>query len=95
MSSYSESYALGLDEPLSILRSPRIKLYQLKSLKFRSFKALLCRIKLLHQIAYSLINIAEVRQSDIETWQKAKQVLQEYIPHELHLSKTRDRGLSL
>jgi Relaxase/Mobilisation nuclease domain len=47
------------------------------------------------EIEYSLVNIGEVRQSDIETWQKAEQVLLEYIEHEQQQSITRDRGLSL
>jgi hypothetical protein len=47
------------------------------------------------EIEYSLVNIGEVKQSDIETWQKAEQVLLEYIEHELQQSRTRDRGLSL
>jgi hypothetical protein len=66
MSNDTESYALGIDEPLSILRSlpPQasleIKLYQLKSLKFRSFKAKMSRIKLLYQIAYRLIATSRI-----------------------------------
>ena len=56
MSSDSESYALGIDEPFSISRSPAIKLYQLKSLKCKGFKSLLYRIKLLYQIGYRLID---------------------------------------
>jgi hypothetical protein len=77
MSSDTESYALGFDKPLSILRyqpcgnrkverrwlpraSPRIKLYQLKSLKFRSFKAKMSRIKLLYQTEYSLIGTLRI-----------------------------------
>jgi Relaxase/Mobilisation nuclease domain len=47
------------------------------------------------EIEYSIVNIGEVRQSDIETWQKAKQVLLEYIEHKRQQSMTRNRGLSL
>ncbi|UYD31081.1 relaxase/mobilization nuclease domain-containing protein (plasmid) [Tolypothrix sp. PCC 7712] len=43
---------------------------------------------------YSVVNIGEVRQSDIETWQKAKQILLEYIEHEQQQSMARTRGLS-
>nr|MBD2168932.1 hypothetical protein [Calothrix membranacea FACHB-236] len=46
------------------------------------------------EIQYSLVNIAEVRQSDIETWEKAKQVLLEYIEQERQQQRTQNRGLS-
>lgn len=47
------------------------------------------------EIEYSVVNIGEVSQSDIETWQKAKQILLEYLEHKQQQSVTRNRGLSL
>ncbi|MGJ5632663.1 relaxase/mobilization nuclease domain-containing protein [Nostoc sp. CALU 1950] len=47
------------------------------------------------EIEYSVVNIGEVKQSDIEIWEKANEILLEYIEHELQQSRTRDRGLSL
>ncbi|MCM0593831.1 MAG: hypothetical protein KA716_28005 [Gloeotrichia echinulata DEX184] len=63
MSIRSETYAKDLMShfqycdgvPARRRRSLGLKLYQLKSLKFRSLKALLCRTKSLHQITYRLI----------------------------------------
>ncbi|BAY95992.1 MULTISPECIES: relaxase/mobilization nuclease domain-containing protein [unclassified Tolypothrix] len=46
------------------------------------------------ELEYSLVNIGELRQSDIETWQKAKQVLLEYIEQERQQQRTQNRGLS-
>ncbi|MBD2616387.1 relaxase/mobilization nuclease domain-containing protein [Nostoc punctiforme FACHB-252] len=47
------------------------------------------------EIEYSVVNIGEVKPSDIETWQKAEQILLDYIEQEQQQSRTRDRGLSL
>ncbi|BAY96066.1 MULTISPECIES: relaxase/mobilization nuclease domain-containing protein [unclassified Tolypothrix] len=47
------------------------------------------------EIEYSIVNIGEVKPSDIETWQKAEQILLDYIEQEQQQSRTRDRGLSL
>ncbi|WP_104902400.1 hypothetical protein [Nostoc sp. 'Peltigera membranacea cyanobiont' N6] len=68
MRSDTESYAKELMScfqycdgvPARRRRSSGIKLYQLKSLKFSSLKALLYRIKLLHQIAYRLIGTLRI-----------------------------------
>ncbi|MBD2168459.1 hypothetical protein H6G04_29190 [Calothrix membranacea FACHB-236] len=46
------------------------------------------------ELEYSLVNIGEVKESDIETWQKAKQVLLEYIEQERQQHRTQNRGLS-
>nr|MBD2169322.1 relaxase [Calothrix membranacea FACHB-236] len=46
------------------------------------------------EIQYSLVNIADVKESDIETWQKAKQVLLEYIDQERQQQRSQNRGLS-
>ncbi|MCC5634087.1 relaxase/mobilization nuclease domain-containing protein [Nostoc sphaeroides CHAB 2801] len=46
------------------------------------------------EIEYSVVNIGEVKQSDIETWQKAEQILLEYLEHKQQQSVTRNRGLS-
>ncbi|MBD2342151.1 relaxase/mobilization nuclease domain-containing protein [Calothrix sp. FACHB-156] len=46
------------------------------------------------ELEYSLVNIGEVKESDIETWQKAKQVLLEYIEQERQQQRTQNRGLS-
>jgi Relaxase/Mobilisation nuclease domain len=46
------------------------------------------------ELEYSLVNIGEVKESDIETWQKAKHVLLEYIEQERQQQRTQNRGLS-
>jgi Relaxase/Mobilisation nuclease domain len=46
------------------------------------------------EIEYSVVNIGEIKQSDIETWQKAEQILVEYLKHKQQQSMTRNRGLS-
>lgn len=46
-------------------------------------------------LEYSPVNVGKVCVEDIETWQKAKQILQEYIEQEQQQSRTRNRGLSL
>ncbi|WP_339394319.1 relaxase, partial [Nostoc sp. UHCC 0870] len=48
----------------------------------------------LGELEYSVVNIAEVSQSDIETWEKAEQILLEYLEHKQQQSMTRTRGLS-
>ncbi|WP_242054022.1 hypothetical protein [Nostoc parmelioides] len=47
------------------------------------------------EIEYCVMNIGEIRQLDIETWEKAKQVLLDYIEQEQQQLRARDRGLSL
>jgi hypothetical protein len=47
------------------------------------------------EIEYSVMNIGEVRQSDIESWEKAKQILLDYIEQERQQARARDEGLSL
>jgi hypothetical protein len=41
------------------------------------------------------MNIGEVRQSDIEAWEKTKQILLRYIEQERQQARARDEGLSL
>ncbi|MBD2254949.1 relaxase/mobilization nuclease domain-containing protein [Nostoc parmelioides] len=47
------------------------------------------------EIEYSVVNIGEVRQSDIESWEKTKQILLRYIEQERQQARARDEGLSL
>ena len=47
------------------------------------------------ELEYSLVNIAEVRQSDIEIWEKAKQVLQQIIEEKQQQSIRQSKGISL
>lgn len=47
------------------------------------------------EIEYSVVNIGEIRQSDIESWEKTKQILLNYIEQERQQSRDRDEGLSL
>lgn len=47
------------------------------------------------EIEYSVVNIGEIRQSDIESWEKTKQILLKYIEQERQQSRARDEGLSL
>ena len=60
MSIHSETYALGLDDLFSTSFLPARNLYQLKPLKFRSLKPLLCRTKKLYQITYRLIGTLRI-----------------------------------
>ncbi len=48
-------YVQGIDQLLSTSIAPGIKLYQLKGLKSKSLKPLLCRTPLLYQTEYRLI----------------------------------------
>jgi hypothetical protein len=56
MSIRSETYAKDL---MTCFQHPG-HLYQLKPLKFRSFKSLLCRTKKLYQITYRLIGTLRI-----------------------------------
>lgn len=47
------------------------------------------------EIEYSVVNIGEIRQSDIEAWEKTKQILLKYIEQERQQARARDEGLSL
>lgn len=47
----------------------------------------------LGNLEYSPVNVGEIKSEDIETWQKAKQILQEYIELQ-QLQKTQSKGLS-
>nr|WP_322718286.1 hypothetical protein [Nostoc sp. ChiQUE02]MDZ8231260.1 hypothetical protein [Nostoc sp. ChiQUE02] len=60
MSSQTETYAKELISRFEPKRSPLINLYQLKALKFKSLKSLLCRTKKLYQITYRLIGTLRI-----------------------------------
>ncbi len=49
----------------------------------------------LGNLEYSPVNVGEVCVEDIQTWQKAKQILQEYMELQQQQSISRNRGLSL